>query len=280
MQKTIKFVMVAFVAVIAIAGCKKEINYNEQLLAKGNGCKLTSLKADLDLLGSYSYTINFSYDAQGRISKATTGAETNTYTYTANKITAVDEIGNMAEIILENGRAVSSGSDGIITVGGVSYDYTRKYTYNSDGYLVQVKNYLNNDLSTTDNLTYANGNLVKAVSVSSDLHYTETTIYSYSNDFAVNTYEISDPLSYHVDYFPGGYFGKQSKNVLIKSVSNTVDQDGKPFSGDVITFTSQYDAKGNATSLNFLDISTFYPSGGPVETQTYSSKYTLGYTCK
>jgi hypothetical protein len=277
MQKTIKYAMVAFVAIITIAGCKKEINYNEQLLAKGNGCKLTTLKADLDFLGSY--TITFAYDALGRISKATTGPETNTYTYSASKITAVDESGYMAEIVLENGRAVSSGSKGIIMVGGVFYDYTRKYTYNNDGYLVQVKNYLNSDLSTTDNLTYSNGNLVKAVSVSGDLRFTETTTYSYSNDIAVNTYEISDPLSYHVDYFPGGYFGKQSKNVLIKSVSKTVDQDGKPFSDDVITFTSQYDAKGNASSLNFSNISTFYPSSGPSTTETYNAKYTLSYTC-
>lgn len=277
MQNTIKYAMVAFVAIITIAGCKKEINYNEQLLAKGNGCKLTTLKADLDFLGSY--TITFAYDALGRISKATTGPETNTYTYSASKITAVDESGYMAEIVLENGRAVSSGSAGIIKVGGVYYDDTRKYSYNSDGYLVQVKNYLNGDLSTTDNLTYANGNLVKAVSVSADLRFTETTIYSYSNDIAVNTYEISDPLSYHVDYFPGGYFGKQSKNVLIKSVSKTVDQDGKPFSDDVITFTSQYDAKGNASSLNFSNVSTFYPTGGPSTTETYNAKYTLNYTC-
>ncbi|GAA4208804.1 hypothetical protein GCM10022289_33210 [Pedobacter jeongneungensis] len=277
MQNTIKYAMVAFVAIITIAGCKKEINYNEQLLAKGNGCKLTTLKADLDFLGSY--TITFAYDALGRISKATTGPETNTYTYSASKITAVDESGYMAEIVLENGRAVSSGSAGIIKVGGVYYDDTRKYSYNSDGYLIQVKNYLNGDLSTTDNLTYANGNLIKAVSVSADLRFTETTIYSYSNDIAVNTYEISDPLSYHVDYFPGGYFGKQSKNVLIKSVSKTVDQDGKPFSDDVITFTSQYDAKGNASSLNFSNVSTFYPIGAPSTTETYNAKYILNYTC-
>ncbi|RBQ10361.1 DUF4595 domain-containing protein [Pedobacter miscanthi] len=280
MQRIIKLAMVALVAIISIASCKKEINWNEQLLAKGNGCKLTSLKADLDLLGNYSYTVNFSYDTQGRISKATTGSETNTYTYSTNKITAVDESGYMAEIILENGRAVSSGSAGTIMVGGVYYDYTKKYTYNSDGYLIQVKNYLNKELSTTDDLTYANGNLVKAVSVSADLRYTETATYLYSNEIAVNTYEIADPLSYHVDYFPGGYFGKQSKNVLIKSVSKTVDENGDPFSDDIITVTSQYDAKGNATSINFSDVSTFYPFGGAPTTETYSAKYALSYTCK
>jgi len=278
MQKALKYVMVALVAIVSIASCKKEINFNAKPDPSGNGCSLTTLKADLDLIGSY--TIAFSYDALGRISKATTGAETNTYAYAANKITATDQDGYKAEIVLENGRAVSSGSAGAVVVGGVSYDYTRKYTYNSDGYLIQVKNYFNGNLSTTDNLTYANGNLVKAVSVDANLDYTETTTYTYSSEIAVNTYEISDPLSYHVDYFPGGYFGKQSKNVLLKSSTKTVDENGDPRTEQVLTFTSQYDAKGNATSLAFTAVSSFYAQNGPVETDTYNAKYTLVYTCK
>ena len=278
MQKTLKCVMVAFVAIVSIASCKKEINFNAKPDPSGNGCKLTSLKAELDLLGSY--TIAFSYDASGRISKATTGAETNTYVYAANKITATDETGYKAEIVLENGRAVSSGSAGAIVVGGVSYEYTRRYTYNSDGYLIQVKNYYNGSLSSTDNLTYASGNLVKAVSVDANLDYTETTTYTYSTDIAVNTYEISDPLSYHVDYFPGGYFGKQSKNVLLKSSTKTVDENGDPRTEQVLSYTSQYDAKGNATALSFTAVSSFYSQNGPVETETYNAKYSLSYTCK
>ncbi|RQO72639.1 hypothetical protein DBR40_15140 [Pedobacter sp. KBW01] len=279
MQKTVKYLMVSLIAILAIASCKKEIDWNAFPDPNGgNGCKLATLKADVDFLGSY--TIAFNYDAQGRISKLTSGAETNTYVYTTNKITATDETGQVAEIVLENGRAVSSGSDGIITIGGVSYDYTRKYTYNAEGYLIQVKNYLNNELSTTDNLAYANGNLVSAVSIAAHGGYKETITYSYSNDIAMNVYEISDPLSYHVDYFPGGYFGKQSKNVLIKSVSKTIDQDGDPFNDETLAYTYQYDSKGNATSLNYTNTSTFYPSGGPAETETYKGKFILDYTCK
>ena len=279
MHKTIKYVMVAFMAIISIASCKKEINWNARLDPNGNGCKLASLKADLDVLGTY--TLNFTYDASGRISKATTtDGQTSNYVYTANKITATDGDGNVSEIVLENGRAISSGSDGVISGGGVSYSYTRKYTYNADGYLIQVKNYLNGELNTTDNLTYANGNLVKAVSVDAHLGYTETTTYVYSTENAVNTYEIADPLSYHVDYFPGGYFGKQSKNVLLKGTAKTVDGDGDPFTDAVYTFGYQYDGKGNATSVSFSVLSTFYPSSGPVQTDTYNVKYSLNYTCK
>lgn len=278
MQKIVKYIMVAAVAAISVASCKKEINWNAFPNPNGNGCKLTSLKADVDVLGSY--TIAFTYDALGRISKASSGGETNSYVYTANKITGTDQDGYVAEIVLENGRAVSSGSAGIIVVGGVSYDYTRKYTYNADGYLIQVKNYLNNNLSTTDNLTYASGNLVKGVSVDAGQGYTATTIYTYSNEIAVNTYEIADPLSYHVDYFPGGYFGKQSKNVLLKSTTKTVDKDGEPFSNEVLTYNYQFDSKGNASSLSFLTEDTFYPSTGSPQTDTYNSKFTFNYACK
>ncbi|WP_421942342.1 hypothetical protein [Pedobacter sp.] len=274
MRQTIKYLMVAFVAVIAIAGCKKEINWNAFPDPNGNGCKLSTLKADFDGFGNY--TINFQYDAQGRISKATAGAETNTYTYSANKITAKDQDGYVAEINLENGRAASSGSDGVIKVGNVVYEYTRKYTYNAEGYLIQVKNYLNGELYSIDNLSYANGNLVKAVLVMETSGHTTTTDYSYSTgNVAVNVYEISDPLSYHVDYFPGGYFGKQSKNVLLKSSSVTADQNGDPFSEEVITFNSQYDAKGNATSVKMDAVSTFY-----TVVNTFTARYDLSYTCK
>jgi hypothetical protein len=274
MQQTIKYLMVAFVAVIAIAGCKKEINWNAFPDPNSNGCKLSTLKADLDGFGNY--TINFSYDAQGRITLATAGSESNTYTYTANKITAKDQDGYMAEINLENGRATSSGSDGMIKVGSVVYDYTRKYTYNADGYLIQVKNYLDGDLNSTDNLSYANGNLVKAVSVMELSGHVITTEYSYStSNVAVNVYEISDPLSYHVDYFPGGYFGKQSKNVLLKSSSKTLDSQGDLFSEDEISFTTKYDEKGNAIAVTMDEVSTFNGI-----TNTFTAKYNLTYTCK
>jgi hypothetical protein len=53
MQKTIKCAMVALVAIITIAGCKKEINWNAQFAAGANGCKLASVSTDLGILGQY-----------------------------------------------------------------------------------------------------------------------------------------------------------------------------------------------------------------------------------
>jgi len=275
MNKTLKLFMVSLVATISIASCKKEIDFNA---GKSNNCQLSTLIADLGVLGKY--TINYSYDGSGKISKATSGAQTNTYTYSANKITATDEDGYVAEIVLENGRATSSGSDGIIVSGGVSYDYTRKYTYNAEGYLIEVKNYLSGVLNSTDLLTYTNGNLVKAVSTDANFGYVSTTVYSYTSEIAQNTYEIADPLSYHVDYFPGGYFGKQSKNVLAKSSAKTVDANGDPIVDDVVNYTYQFDAKGNASSLTFNQVTNIYSLSGPPTTDTYTSKFNMTYNCK
>ncbi|PWS30956.1 hypothetical protein [Pedobacter paludis] len=275
MNKTLKFLMIGLVAIISIASCKKEIDFNA---GKSNNCQLTTLTTDLGPLGKY--TINYFYDASGKISKATSDGQTNTYAYSTNKITATDEDGYVAEIVLENGRAVSSGSDGVIVSGGISYDYTRKYTYNAEGYLVEVKNYLSGVLSSTDVLTYSNGNLVKGVSTDANLGFVSTTTYSYSTELALNTYEIADPLSYHVDYFPGGYYGKQSKNVLVKTSTKTVDSSGDPFTDDVVNYSYQFDAKGNASALTFTQVTNFYPSGGPMTTDTYTAKFNLVYNCK
>lgn len=271
--------MVALIAVISILSCKKEINWDVFSGPNGNGCTLTSLKADLDVLGSYD--ISFVYDALGRVSKATTiDGQINSYTYTAEKVIAKDQDGAVTEIVLENKRAVSSKREDAVTIGGVVFNYSKKYTYNSDGYLTQVKNYLNGELISTDDLSYTGGNLVKVISTDPNLTFTTTTSYSYSTNVAGKIYEVADPLYYHVDYFSGGYYGKQSKNVLIKSESKTVDRDGNPTDEVVSSYIYQYDTKGNTTSISMPISTTFYPDNGPATTETTPTKYTLNYNCK
>jgi len=279
MNNKIKLSMVALVTIISILSCKKEINWDAFPNPNNNGCKLTSLTADLDVLGTYDIT--FAYDPLGRVSTAITiDGRINSYTYTAEKVTAKDQDGAITEIVLENKRAISSKREEAIIIGGIAFNYTKKYTYNSDGYLTQVKNYLNGELVATDDLTYTNGNLVRAISADPDLTFTTTTNYSYSTNIAGKIYEITDPLYYHVDYFSGGYYGKPSKNVLIKSSSKTVDRDGKPMSEDVSSYSYQYDAKGNAISISMPITTIVYPDNAPATTEMTQIKYVLNYNCK
>ena len=279
MNKKIKLSMVALVAVISILSCKKEINWDAFPNPNNNGCKLSSLTADLDVLGTYD--IIFAYDALGRVSNATTvDGRINSYTYTDEKVAAKDQDGAVTEIVLENKRAISSKREEAIIIGGVVLSHTKKYTYNSDGYLTQVKNYLNGELVSTDDLSYADGNLIKVISADPDLTFMTTTDYSYSTKVAVKIYDITDPLYYHVDYFSGGYYGKQSKNVLIKSSSKTVDREGKPTNEEVSSYNYQYDAKGNTTAISMSIKTIFYPYNAPSTTETTQLRYALNYNCK
>ncbi|WP_316832620.1 hypothetical protein [Pedobacter aquatilis] len=280
MNGRIKIALVAVVAVMAMLSCKKEIDWNAFPDPNGNknGCQLTSLKMDIGVLGKYE--ISFTYDASGKLARSTNGNLSNTYTYTPNKIVSKDQDGETAEIVLSNGKAISSGTEGYVTVNGISYSMKKEYTYNAEGYLVGVKTYLDGKINSTDVLTYTNGNLSSSTSELAIDGSIQKNTYQYSGELAYNTYEIADPLLYHVDYFPGGYYGKQSKNVLLNTVSTIRDKDGEIIGELKINYTYKFDAKGNASSINMEQISNLYSAGSIVNTDTSQSKFDLIYSCK
>lgn len=266
MQKTLKYVMVTLVAIIAMAGCKKEINWNARSNPNGNGCQLTSLKTDFDALGEVE--IGYKYDASGKLISATSDGETMTYTYSTTKITGTLENGEKTELTLANGRAISSYMSDFFP--GVSA--TRAYTYNADGYLTVVKSYLGNILNSTAELSYTSGNLTQEKVTYADDASVETITYEYSSEVAVNTYQMADPLSAIVDYVPGNYFGKASKNVLKKTVTTSSKLSGV----DTAEYTYVFDSKGNATSI----VIKSYTNNGGSATDTSLTKISLVYNCK
>ncbi|RZJ68385.1 hypothetical protein [Pedobacter sp. Leaf250] len=276
MNNKIKFAMVAFVAIISIAGCQKEINYNDP---NGNNCKLSNLVLSLPGLGDFG--LSFTYDASGKLIKAVSNDDTMNYAYFTNKITATDQDGKVREILLSNGRAVSSSAPDYIQINGMSYDIKRNYTFNAEGYLATVKNYVNSELNSTDVITYTNGNLTKSEVTFALGGDKETTVYEYSNALAVNTYEMADPMSTHVDYFPGKYYGIQSKNVLIKSTTTYSNPTNAAISSVMVTdHKYQFDAKGNATSIS-LDTKTYDDQSGKlVLIDEYLITNKLTYDCK
>ncbi len=266
MQKTVKYLMVSLVAILAIASCKKEINWNAFPDPNGNGCKLASLKTDLGTLGEFS--INYKYDASGKLVSATSDGETMVYTYSATKITGTLESGEKTELTLSNGRAVSGYMSDFFP--GVSA--TRTYTYNADGYLTVIKSYLGNNLNSTAELSYTGGNLTQTKVTYTTDGSVETTTYEYSGEVAVNAYELVDPLSAFVDYIPGNYFGKASKNVLKKSVTSSSNM----ASVDTEEYTYAFDGKGNATSIVIKNQTKM---GGSVADESLAT-LSLTYNCK
>ncbi|MFD2583299.1 hypothetical protein ACFSR6_12435 [Pedobacter vanadiisoli] len=266
MQKTIKCAIVALVAVIAIAGCKKEINWNAKLDPNGNGCKLTSLKTNFDTLDEI--TISYKYDASGKLVSATSDNETMVYTYSDTKITGTLPSGEKTELTLSNGRAVSSYLSDFFP--GVSA--TRTYTYNADGYVTVIKSYLMNGLNSTAELSYTDGNLKQIKVTYAEDGSVETTNYEYSSEIAVNACQMVDPISTIVDYIPGNYFGKTSKNVLKKSVTVSSDL----INVETEEYSYVFDAKGNATSIVIKSHINNGGSANDITTTTLS----LTYNCK
>ncbi len=267
MQKKVKYLMVSLVAILTIASCKKEIDWNAFPDPNGgNGCKLASLKTDLGVLGEF--TISYKYDASGKLISATSDGETMVYTYSTTKITGTLESGEKTELTLANGKAVSSYMSDFFP--GVSA--TRNYTYNADGYLTVVKSYLGNSLNSTAELSYTGGNLAQTKVTYAEDGSVETSTYEYSGEVAVNAYEMADPLSAIVDYLPGNYFGKASKNVLKKSVTSSTNS----ALVDVEEYTYAFDAKGNATSIV---IKNQTKTGGST-TDESSTSLSLTYNCK
>lgn len=273
MIKNFKTLIISTVVVLTLAGCAKEIDFSK-LPNAGSNCQLTSLKADLGVLGTYE--VGFTYNAAGKIIKTTSDQGSTSYTYSINKVEAVDDDGEHSEITLDNGRAVSSYVSDFVN----STSSTRKYTYNSEGYLVGVENYLDADINSTTTLTYTNGNLTQSKTVYKVDGSTEIINYEYSNDLAKNVYELFDPLSFEVDYFPGNYFGKQSKNMMVKSTTVTTDLNGEKTSDDVVLYSYQFNASGYATVFNLNQVYNFYTNGSVSSTDTYQAKFNMAYSCK
>jgi hypothetical protein len=275
MNNKIKFCMVAFVAMISIFSCKKEIDYSDP---NSNGCQLTSWKV---ISGTGEFTQNLQYDAIGRVIKeSTTLGGTYIRVFTANKITVTDEEGIVDELILSNGRAISSGTGGTLVAGVPRFENTKRYDYNTDSYLTAVKSYQNDMLITTNILTYADGNLIKSVVTDAVTgQITNTTTFSYSSEKAVNISLASDPLVTIADSQIGNYFGKPSKNALGSTTETSIDSGGNGHVSNS-TYSYQLDAKGNATVININITNTPYNGGVAGLSGNAIDKYEQTFSCK
>lgn len=267
--------MVAFVAMVSIFSCKKEIDYSDP---NSNGCQLISWKVTS---GFDDFTLSFEYNAAGQaIKESLSSGETYTRVFTASKITGTDQDGVVDELVLSKGRTISSGSGGEIEAGVTRFENTKKYGYDADGYLNKVETYQGGILVETNVFSYADGNLIKSViREGSTGEIQNTTTFTYRSEKAVNTSFSSDPLTTFVDYQKGGYFGKASKNFIASESYTSFDPLGSILVIDNSVYSYQFDSKGNATVLNKTSTSTLY-NGGAGTPDTSTDKYEMIYNCK
>ncbi|QPH41667.1 DUF4595 domain-containing protein [Pedobacter endophyticus] len=269
MIKHLKILLVNVVAIFAITGCQKEVNWNNRPIPNANGCKLITTNTDLGLLGKY--TLNYTYDASGRLSTVTSDGEKKTYSYTATEITgSVNDEKTVLKLV--NGRVVSSTYMNSFVVNEKPVLATKEYTYSAEGYISIVKSYLDKELNSIVELTYTNGNLAQTKTTYPDDATVEIETYEYSDQVLGNPIELADPLALVVDYMPGGYYGRRSKNAVKKSTERSNG------SSDIVVsdYTYQFDANGNATSI-VIETATILSDG----TKAYESSISadLVYSC-
>jgi len=269
MIKHLRVLLLAAIATLGIAGCQKEVNWNNRPIPNGNGCRVITNHVDLGLLGEY--TLNYTYDASGRLSTTTSDGEKKTYTYTATEITSVvnDE---KTVLKLVNGRVASSTYINAFSVNDKPILVTKEYTYNADGYINVVKSYLDKVLNSVVELTYANGNLAQTKTTYTDDGTVEIETFEYSDQVLANPIELADPLALLIDYMPGGYYGRQSKNAVKKSTERTNG------SSDIVVsnYTYKFDANGNATSV-VIESATISSDGSTTYESSISAD--LVYSC-
>lgn len=234
--------MLTAIMIIGIAGCQKEVNWNNRPIPGGNGCQLVTNNTNLGILGQYS--VSYTYDGLGRLITAVSEGEKKVYTYSDTEITG--SVGDEKTVLkLANGRVVSSSYINSYEVNGKSILVTKDYTYNADGYINVIKNYLDKELNSVVELTYTNGNLTQTKTTYPDDPAVEIETYEYSEQLLGNPIALADPLALLIDYISGDYYGKQSKNAVIK----TTERSNNSSDITVSDYTYKFDAKGNATSI-------------------------------
>ena len=186
--------------------------------------------------GSANQIRTYSYNNQGQVLQQNTAINANStptevinYQYTGSTLRA-QTTGTSPGVIdyLLNGQGlITSTADGRNT-----------YTYNADGYLIEKTEFISS-VGSTQKTTYTieNGNIVKLNTTGPG--FTLTTVF---------TYDLSKPNLPTIRL----YEGRQSRNLLIKSVQDYADTNlgspGRPFrSNFTTTYAYTYDAQGRVS---------------------------------
>lgn len=204
---------------VALWGCKKEDDRDCRVMATQyfdeNGGLLAS--------GSYEY------DAAGRVIKT----PVSTIRYFKDSVT-VEEANSITTYLLNaSGLGASSGTRFTsMNPNGLSFDHV--YTYNSEGYLVQVQeifsqSYYGSIIRDTSFyfFTIQNGNMVKSTSSASGFE----TVYEYGPQI------LNPNIAFLIKAaYPWDFLGKPSKNLVAKiSLAGNI----------IVSYSYGFDSKGN-----------------------------------
>lgn len=266
MNKHLKSLMIAAVAVMSIVGCKKD---KTEDLVNNSDCKLSEINVIYNGIPDEVY--KFAYDNSCKIISTDTDGDLVSYVYNGDKV-AISSQHSSHTITISNGRVIRSEPAN-------SNTYTN-YVYNADGNLSMTQTYEAGILTSTEALTYTNGNLTKIVDTRS-YGTASTTNYEFSNELSSDLTFI-DPLVDILDNeFPsGGFYGKLSKNLVVKSKRETTFPSGD-VNSRTESFTYEKDTFGKVISKTNSRSSTTYRNGVVLGTPTSSiEKFVFSFICK
>lgn len=228
-MKTLRFIGMALLAVVLcvnFAACSDDDEPNDDP-SSGNALKPSSFTW---MDGAWT---DYSYDAQGRVSKVEDYDETGemynstTIEYNSNNIVATTNNGEHRDVCTLN-----SNGQKVRTVCTSDYNlYTCEYIYDGNGQLTSI-NYGDGE---SYQLVWENGNLVRTEIDSDIITCTYTSIPSskgfiiYGDDILIDIFSDGNNLPLLANL---GYFGKAPQNMV-----------------ETLTYTNK--TSGNATVINY-----------------------------
>jgi len=268
MSKHPKILLALAIAAIGLT-CKKDSA--SPTLANSNDCKITSIKHFSNDKFSFAHVLT--YDEDKRLIKGSKKSADFNLTYRSDKIILTDSDGAQIELTLENGKVARADH---------SEEHYETYHYNTEGYLTQIKHFYSDTEFDVTDITYSGGNISKVAKLAFDEARTVIT-YEYSTELASSTLFIADPLySDLINHFlPGIPFGKQSKNLKVKSIETFIENDPINISQseEVAHFTYAKDVAGRYSKVVTKFEGTF-SSGDRKFTYSGTKKNEISYACE
>lgn len=224
-------------ALFVVASCSKS---EEEPKTETESCQLTQASVTS---GGETITNIYQYDGGGKITtvnsssvfnNGTPNTSTYAFTYTADSFSDGDKTYALDAM----GRIKSSTR--YYKVNNINYIATFNYTYNSDGYITEVKNSSTNEVTK---FTWTAGNLTKVEDsyMVGGVLSTNVQIYDYSTEVKPDNFYSDVPDLPVPNTYIFKFMGKQSKNLISK-----VRYEGGS-TAEILSYGK--DSNGNITSL-------------------------------
>ncbi|MCZ4245193.1 hypothetical protein [Pedobacter punctiformis] len=264
---------VCALVLIFVISCKKTADTDPVI---DQSCRASNIEdyTETTLNNAYSLT----YDDYRRLIQRAGKTNTFNVVYGTDKVTVTGTNGGSLDITLKDGRAIKTAA-----VGTTNYE---EYTYNTSGYISEVKYYEAGTLKSTYTLSYSGGNLTQIgrTDVGFIKDQTNTTTITYTTTPTNFNLQFMEPFNTMVSNFNAPYriYGNMSIGIVTKVVNDQSVKSGAILNQTVTTndylylkdSVSNYNIITNKKNIKTLTDNTI------VTDVTTNLKYNIGYSCK